>query len=184
MSNQQDTRRTRPGQPGRYQRSFSGMVGAMVLLVLVIGAYVVVRDLNRNDPDNPVEPVDWQPAATYAREQADFPLLAPQRLPEGWIATSVRFGNGEEQTWHLGALSDQEHYVGLEQSQDSTSAMVDQFVDPEAEADGEVTVSGETWQVWRDETDTALVQESDEVTTLVVGTVDQDQLEDYVDLLR
>ncbi len=180
MSNPQDIR----NRASRYQRSFSGMVGAMLLLVLLIGAFVIFRDANRNDPADPVEPVDWRSAATYAREQADFEVLAPDRLPSGWIATSVRFGQGDEQSWHLGVLTDEKRYIGLEQGPDPASSMAAQFIDEDAEADGEVQVSGQTWEVWRDDTDTALVRESDGgVTTLVVGTVGLDQLEDYVDRL-
>ena len=42
------------GQAGRYQRSFSGMVGAMVVLLVVIGGYVAFRAVNRNDVADPV----------------------------------------------------------------------------------------------------------------------------------
>ncbi len=179
MSDAHDTR----NQPGRYQRSFSGMVGAMLLLVLIVAGYALLRDLNRSDPADPVEPVDWRSTAAYARDEAGFEVLAPQRLPQGWIATSVRFGRGDQESWHLGVLTDQRRYIGLEQSEDSAGTMVETFVDEEAEADGEVSVAGQTWQVWRDEEDTALVRESGDITTLVVGTVGREQLEDYVELL-
>lgn len=156
----------------------------MLLLVLVVGAYVAFREVNRTTPDSPVEPVDWRPAADFAREQADFPVVAPRELPEGWIATSVRYERGDEQAWHLGVLTDEERYIGLEQSQDSVATMVERFVDEEAEADGSTSVDGRSWEVWRDDRDTALVREADGVTTLVVGTVGRERLEDYVELLE
>jgi hypothetical protein len=171
-------------QPGKYERSFAGLVAAMLLLLLVVGAFVVIRDSVRQEPANPVEPVEWRGAATYARQEAAFDLLAPRRLPPGWYATSVRFERGDDQSWHLGVLTDEGRYVGLEQTTDSPSTMVEEFVDQEAERGDDVVVEGQTWQAWADDKDEALVLEGDDVTTLVVGTVSQEVLADFVRTLR
>ena len=170
-------------QPGRYQRSFAGMVGAMILLLAVIAAFVVFREANRTEPADPVEAIEWRGAASYARQEADFAVLAPRRLPEGWIATSVRFGRQDEQSWHLGFLTDEREYVGLEQTEDSPSTMVEDFVDEEAERGEDVVVDGATWEAWSDEEDEALVREGEDVTTLVVGTVSQDELVEFLGTL-
>lgn len=171
-------------QPGRYERSATGMVGAMIVLLLVVGAFVLFRDLNRTDVDNPAKTVDYQQTLRFAQDQVDFPLLAPPELPEGWRATSVRFVP-EPSRWHLGVLTDEGRYVGLEQSHSSPDNMVETYVDREA-VEGEPTqVGGETWRTWTDEGgDTALVREVDGVTTLVVGTAGVDVLVDYVESLR
>jgi hypothetical protein len=172
-------------QPGRYQRSFAGMIGAMVVLVLVVGAFVVFRNAVREEPGNPVEAVEIERPVEYARSEADFDLLAPDELPDGWIATSVRFTRGEEQGWHLGLLTDEERYVGLEQSPRPATDVVEEFVDEEATEGDEVTVGGESWQSWTDaEDDLALVREDGDVTTLVVGRVQQETLEELIATLR
>jgi hypothetical protein len=159
------------------------MVGAMILLLAVIAAFVVFREANRTEPDDPIEAIEWRGAASYARQEADFALLAPRRLPEGWIATSVRFGRQDEQSWHLGLLTDERSYVGLEQTTDSSSTMVEDFVDEEAERGEDVVVDGATWETWSDEEDEALVREGEDVTTLVVGTVSQDELVEFLGTL-
>jgi hypothetical protein len=171
-------------QPGRYERSFAGLVAALVLLVLVVGAFVLVRDSLRTTPDNPVEPVEWRGSASYAREEADFELLAPRRLPPGWYATSVRFERGRDQSWHLGMLTGEGRYVGLEQRDDSPSTMVEEFVGDEAQQGDDVRVAGQTWQAWSDDKDQALVREGRDVTTLVVGTASHEVLADFVRSLR
>ncbi len=173
------------GRAGRYQRSFTGMIGAMIVLLLVIGAYMAFRGINRNDPGNPVEAVEWKQPAQFAREDATFDVLAPAELPEGWIATSVRYRAGAEGSWHLGMLTDRRRYVGLEQSAGPVSSMVERFVDPEATQTGEVTVAGERWQTWSDPgEDHALVRRVEGTTTLVVGTEPQDVLADFAATLR
>lgn len=170
-------------QPGRYQRSAAGMVGAMLVLLGVIAAFVVFRDLNRNDPQSPVRDIDYQQTLSYARDQADFPVLAPESLPEGWRATSVSFVP-ETTRWSLGVLTDEDRYIGLEQSRGSVDGMVETYVDREAERGRQVEVAGETWRLWTDQGgDTALTRVEDGVTTLVVGTPGLDVLVDYVESL-
>jgi hypothetical protein len=171
--------------PGRYQRSFSGMVGALVILVLVILAFVGFRGLVRNDPASPVKPVDYEQDASYARDVAPFPVLAPRRLPAGWIATSVEYNQIGKPSWHLGTLTADRHYVGLEQSRTPVAKMVARFVDPEAVRGADVRLAGRSWQTWTDAGhDLALVTADPKVTTLVVGPVSRSTLERFVRTLR
>jgi hypothetical protein len=172
-------------RPGRYQRSFPGMVGAMIVLVVVVALFVAFRAINRTEVENTVDAVDFSGPAEFAREQARFPVLAPAELPEGWRATSVRFDNGRDQAWHVGFLTAADDYVGLEQADESAADLVEQHVDEDATEGDPVTVDGEEWRSWTDEGgDSALVRETDEVTTLVVGTVEQQTLVEFIHTLR
>lgn len=168
------------GQAGRYQRSFSGLIGSMVVLLVVVGAYVAFRAVNRTEPADPVRPVEWERSVDYARDQADFDLLAPDELPTGWIATSVRYTGGRDPHWHLGMLTGQRQYVGLEQEDRSAEDMVADYVDAEAQQGEDVEIGGQTWESWFDAEDQALVLEGEDVTTLVVGTVPQETVVDFV----
>jgi hypothetical protein len=161
------------------------MVGAMIVLVLVVALFVAFRAINRDQPEVEVDAVDYTRPAEFAREQARFPVLAPAELPEGWRATSVRFDNGRDQAWHVGFLTEADQYVGLEQADESARDLVGQHVDADATEGDPVTVDGDEWESWSDEGgDTALVRETDEVTTLVVGTVDEKTLVEFVHTLR
>lgn len=172
-------------QPGRYQRSFTGLIAAMAVLVALVVAYVLIRGIARTDPPNPAQPVDYRQPAHYARSVADYPLLAPGRLPSGWIATSVRFTPGADQSWHLGTLTGDREYVGLEQADRSSSDMVEQYVDPDAIRGDDRTIDGQTWQTWSDDGgDRALVREAHGATTVLVGAVPESTLEDYLAALR
>jgi hypothetical protein len=171
-------------QPGRYQRSTGGLVGAMIVAVGVVVAFVLLRDLGRTELQTQVPAVDYQRVLEHSSDQVDFDPLAPVRLPEGWKATSVRLSPTPAR-WHLGVLTDEGRYVGLEQSRSSEERMVESHVDPDAVAGGTVTVAGDTWRTWTDEGgDTALTRVQDGVTVVVVGTPHRDVLVDYAATLR
>jgi hypothetical protein len=172
-------------QPARYDRSFGGMIGALLVLLLLVGAFVLLHQLNSSEPANPAKPVDYSTPARYARGTATFDLLAPRRLPSGWIATSVRFQNGRDETWHLGCLTGERRYVGLEQEDAPLSSMLEEFVGKDAERGADVPVAGRTWETWTTpDDDRALVRETDAVTTVVVGRVPQSTLETFIGTLR
>jgi len=160
------------------------MIGAMLVLLLVVVAFVFFRDLNRNDPESPVRAIDYQKTVGFAEDAVGFPLLAPPSLPDGWRATSATFVP-QPARWHLGVLTDEDRYVGLEQSRRSAEKMIETYVDAEAVRGREVEVDGEPWRSWTDGGgDTALVRVEDGVTTLVVGTPELDVLVDFVETLR
>jgi hypothetical protein len=172
-------------QPARYDRSFSGMIGAMLVLLLVVGAFVAFRDLNRNDPADPVTAIAYSTSARFARRAATFDLQAPRRLPSGWIATSVRFTDGQDQSWHLGCLTDQRRYVGLEQADAPLTSMLQEFVGDGAVRGADVQVAGRTWETWTTpDQDLALVRPTDQVTTVVVGRVPPSTLETFIRTLH
>src|SRR3546814_1764273 len=119
------------------------MVGAMIVAVAAVVAFVVLRDLNRTDVEAEVPAVDYQKVLEVSSEQVDFPPVAPPTLPEGWRATSVRLTPAPAR-WHLGVLTDEGKYVGLEQSRSSEQNMVERYVDEAAVRGEPVDIEGET----------------------------------------
>jgi len=173
-------------QAGRYQRSAGGMVGAMVLLVLLLVAWIGFKALTTSQPDSAVHTVDYAQVVGPARKAASFDLLAPRSLPDGWRATSVSFRDSRPQHWHLGVLTDQDRYVGLEQGTGPVGSMVAQYVDKSAQRGAGVDVAGSTWSTYTDAGgDLALVRRTGGTTTLVVGhDVPRATLVDYTAGLR
>ena len=83
-------------KPGRYQRSPAGMVGALIVTLLVISAFVAFRALNRTDLDVKPERVDYLAQVRFAQQDArgEADLVYPAGLPTGWYATKVSFSSG------------------------------------------------------------------------------------------
>lgn len=173
-------------QSARYQRSPSGLLAALGVLLVVVLGWVGVRGLLLPDQSAPEQRVDFAQLVPQVRKTARFDLVAPTRLPAGWRATSVRFTPAPVQHWHLGVLTDRERYVGLEQGPQSTREALDSYVDPAATRGAPVTVRGATWSTYTDSAgDLAFVRHQGRATTLVVGhAVGRSQLRSYVAGLR
>ena len=147
MSESQETPLARGA---RYQRSPNGLVGAMVVTVLLVLAFVGFRAITRDNTAVPVKSVDYRISLKAGRDAHQLQTLAPPTLPSGWKATSASYTPGAEPAWHLGLLTAAGKYVGIEESRDSEQKLAQTYVDPNAEQGRPVRVGGQSWQVWTD----------------------------------
>jgi hypothetical protein len=169
-------------KPGRYQRSATGMVGAMVVLVLLVGGFVAVQALGRDHDVDPVKTVDYAPVAEQARSDGKLFVLTPDPMPHGWRATSVSYVPGRAPTWHLGMLTDGGKFVGIEESLAAEKDVVAKFVDPDAQRGRDLPIGGRTWHVWTDTGgDYALVLATPQETVLIGGSAGGKPVRDLVD---
>ena len=155
MTDQQQGERPadRPAErPGRYQRSIAGGIGAMIVLVLVVLAFVLFRAVFRDNDAVEVERVDYLSVVGPAQD-AGVPVVYPPSLPEGWKATSVDFDPGDRPAWGVGMLTDDGKFVGVRQQDDDLDSLLETYVDEDATEGETVTVDGAIvpeWQEWSD----------------------------------
>jgi hypothetical protein len=136
---------------GSYQRSASGLLGAMVATVLAVIAFVAFRGLTRDNEPTAVPTVDWHISYQAARADNKLQVLAPSgSLPSGWKATSVSYLPGAEPAWHLGLLTSKGKYVGIDESTDDLDGLAHRYVDPDASRGKDVELDGQRWQVFTD----------------------------------
>jgi hypothetical protein len=152
----------------------TAIMGALLLGVFAVGQLVTVT------PDRPERRVELADAVAGARAAARFGVIAPKRLPPGWVANSTRSG---PEAWHLGVLTADDKYIGLEQSMTSAKGIVEDFA-PKSRAAGAVQLAGKAWQV-RTETDgdRIYVRDAGETSVLVIGSARRAELERYVSSL-
>jgi hypothetical protein len=162
-------------QPGRYQRSASGMVGAMVVLLLVVGAFVGVRALSRDELEVEPERVDYLQAVGFAQESG-WTVAYPPTVPGDWKATSVESQPGR--TWGIGFLTPN-GFAGLHQSEESSATLLETYVDEDTTELDPVEIDGEPWEVHEDAGgDRGYLGEVDGVPVLVYGSASQSVLQD------
>jgi Protein of unknown function (DUF4245) len=173
-------------QPGRYERSTSGMVGALIVTLLVILGVVALRACNSTDPDVKPHHVDYLKQVRYA-QRTGAELVYPASLPAGWFATSIDFSAGPRPGITLDTLTDDQQYAGFVQSPIAAPVLLTTYVDPSPTSGGAVSVPGSivpTWQKWTDSGgDTALVAHWHHESLMVFGGASLAQLEDLASRL-
>jgi hypothetical protein len=175
---------------GRYQRSSGGLVGAMVVTVLAVVAFVALRAVTSDNEPTPVRAVDYQAMVRSGRADHKLLLMAPTSLPTGWKATSAVYQTGTAPTWHLGVLTDKGKYVGVEEALGGVQDLVDAHVDPEARQGKAITIDGATWQTWQDPDGDYAVSRSLRVagelyeSWLVVGSAPDGSIRDFAGNLK
>ncbi|WP_432477324.1 DUF4245 family protein [Nocardioides sp. GXQ0305] len=163
-------------QPGRYQRSPAGMVGALLVLLLAIGAFVGFRALTRDELEVEPERVDYL-AAVEAAQSEDWDVAYPPTLPSGWRATSIDATAPVD--WGLGFLP-RDGFAGVRQSDEPLSDLLETYVDAETTSLPAVEVPGDLggrWEAFEDaEGDLAYATEVGDQTLLVYGSASDDDL--------
>jgi Protein of unknown function (DUF4245) len=152
------------------------MVRSMLVVLAVVAAVVLLFAR----PHGRIErPVDLGGSVAQARA-AGLQVSAP-RLPAGWRATSARFSPDTAEglpTWHVGYLTPDQTYAGVDVTRGATPAWVAGVVGSDAEPSGAREVGGTTWQVLDPEGSTlkGLVRAQGDVTTVVSGRASARQL--------
>ncbi|MBB5786012.1 DUF4245 family protein [Jiangella mangrovi] len=167
--------------------SLGDILRSVGVLAGVIAAIAIVFNL-LNDPEPRLPPpVDYEQALQTIRGEYDYPVLAPEPVPDGWRATSVDVSQDSSgDRWRLGFLIDGEQFVGIEQSDGEIESYRDDRL-ADFVPDGESTVDGVTWERLLEDDDApdrALVRVDGGAITIVRGTVTYEALEEFVTLLR
>lgn len=174
------------GGSARYQRSMAGMIGAMLVTVGVIVVFLVFRALTREQFEVEPQPVDYLDAVSQLQDAGERPVH-PDRLPEGWMATSVDVVRGDDPAWGMGVLTDDGRFVGLRQEEESVDDLLVVLVDEETREDGTIESPDSfttSWSAYVDDGgDRAFATEVGAETVLVYGSAPVEDLEEFLGLL-
>ena len=165
-------------------RTLPNMVWALVACFIVVAFLMIVTWRPKEEKVNAVE---YSAQLEDARKVAPW-VRGPEPMPTGWTATSVEFRAPEQRpmTWHLGIVTTEKKYVGLEQS-NVTGGQFQSDKMGRTSDDGTSTVSGVSWQrkVLLDrKEENALVLVGSGVTTIVTGNAGYPALEAFASTLR
>lgn len=160
------------------------MLRSIAVVGVIVAAVAVFTAFLRDEPPDPAEAVDYRGIAAQTSGAVDFPLLAPPSLPDGWRSNSARLDRGAPPGWHLGVLTDDDEYIGLDQQDASVREMVRRHAEGSA-AQGTADVAGKRWQLRTDgDGNTTFVRRDDGATVLVTGDASREQIESYIGSLR
>ena len=151
-----------------------GVLGALLIASFFVGKFFTVH------PDRPASVVPLADAVAGARAIAKFDVIAPKQLPAGADATSARFTPG---AWHLGVLTKDKNYLGLEQAPAEPATMVHDFA-PKSRAAGSAKVGGRTWTTRTEsDGDRIYIRDFGDTSVLVISSASRADTERYVSSL-
>ncbi|WP_341229049.1 DUF4245 family protein [Nocardioides salarius] len=153
------------GRPGRYTRSTSGLIGAMLILFVAVIGFVVFRGLFRTETEYIPPDTDYVEVVRAVQDEGGE-LVYPEQLPEGWVVNNLDYEPGLPPTFSLALLTDDEDFAGVIDTGAEVDDLVTSFVDQAAvEGDPLVLEAAEVTTEWRtftdDGGDTAYVAEID-----------------------
>ena len=165
-------------------RTLTNMFWALLACFIVVAFLAVVTWRPKSEKINAVE---YTAQLEDAKKVAPW-VRGPAPMPAGWTATSVEFRAPEQSpiTWHLGIVTTEKKYVGLEQSNVTNKGFQSDELG-KTEDDGTTTVSGVVWQrktLLDRDNEHALVLTGSGVTTIVVGNAGYPALETFAATLR
>jgi hypothetical protein len=160
------------------------ILSLVVLGVVVFAIYLFIPHDSHADP---VKAVPYSVELGQARRDAPYPVAAPEGLGADWRSTSVTYGSADPRnvTWHIGFVDPEQQYVAVEQSNGPAAAFVGS-VTIGSHRDGTRTVAagGYAWERYTGGRYTALVRKEPHVTTVVLGTAPDAQLQQMAAALR
>ena len=176
------------GRPGRYDRSFGGLVGAMIVMVVVVVLTWLALGLFREEAEFEPLPIDYE-SSVEALVDNGAQLAYPEQLPPGWAVNNLAY-DPDVPVFTLALLTDDRSFAGVYHGREELDEVLDELVDDATDEAGTVELtdgegSTESWQVYTDEGgDTAYVrlgdQERDRVVTMVYGSAPEEELRGLV----
>ena len=168
--------------------SYANLLRSLLPLVLICLA-LAGWNAFQHDPGDPVREVDPSTTVQLAASRADYPVVAPADLPDGYRPTSARTDAGTAQegdpvTLEIGYVTPSTEFAGFVVSDDSRARPVRQVLDG-AREDGTVRLDGETWtRSTTSRGETALSRVEDGVTVVVTGSATEGELETVAAAVR
>ncbi|MEU4604222.1 DUF4245 domain-containing protein [Kribbella sp. NPDC023972] len=165
-------------------RTLKNMVWALLACFVVVAFLMVVTWRPKEER---IKAVPYTAQLEDAKKVAPW-VRGPAPMPAGWTATSVEFRTPEQSpiTWHLGIVTNEKKYVGLEQSNVTGEKFQHEELGKTTD-DGTSNVAGVTWQrkvLQERKGENALVLVGSGVTTIVVGNAGYPALEAFASVLR
>lgn len=171
------------GKPGRYNRSFGGLIGSMIVLVLAVAAFVIFRGTFRETPEYESPDLDHVEFVASIQQLGLEPVYPPS-LPDGWTTKDASYDAGTGET-DLVFATDDGHTAGVHREDVAEGELLETYVGDSVTENGEtLTTDLGEWTGWDDtDGDHAWTTEIGDDTVLAYSSGDEDELRALVESL-
>lgn len=168
-----------------YSRSSATFKNYAISLGIIVGILLVMYVVVATRSEEHIPTVEYGPDAETLQAEADYPVTLPaEDLPEGWTPTSSHLDIGGPVEWGLGFATPKDSHVMITQSDGDPEAVIADRVE-DADPVGTVNAGDREWEHFDNDDDwRALVSQEDDVTLIVSGPADLDELAYMAEGLR
>lgn len=173
------------GRPGRYQRSFGGLIGAMLVLIVAVVGFIAVREALRTTPEFEVDPVDHRELVQQIQAGGGA-VVHPAPLPDGWVVKNADYTPGERPAWFLAMDTDEGSVVQLREEHDSQDRLVEEHLGSPDEGETVALDSGidGPWRTWSaDDGDLGYSTTVGDRSVLIYGSASAEEQEELISRL-
>ncbi|WP_017624112.1 DUF4245 domain-containing protein [Nocardiopsis chromatogenes] len=159
-----------------YNRSQAAMGPMVLAMAIIVGILLLMAMVVNWHTVEHIPSVDYAPHAQAMEREADFPVYAPEGLPEGWVPTSTNMSADGAASWTVGFATPSDMHAEYLITGDGEAA----GAAAAGEAGGTVDAGGLEWErrAADSEGDRALVHEGEDGEFLVVsGSAGEEELE-------
>jgi hypothetical protein len=173
-----------PGRPGRYQSSAAGLIGAMIVMVLVVLAFVVFRGAFRDNDEYDAPDLDYRDFVASIQQLGLEPVYPPE-LPKGWTTKDASYQTGERPVVDLVFTTDDGHTAGIHRGGAGEHDLLVTYVgEGVTESQDSLGTDLASWTGWVDtDGDHAWTAHVGDDTVLVYSSGDPDELLTFVQSL-
>ncbi|MEU1880554.1 DUF4245 domain-containing protein [Streptosporangium sp. NPDC020072] len=165
----------------RFTQGFYGYAFAMMVCLAGVGVFLLVTPQSRTEH---IPKVDYSIDVANMRRDAPYQVWSPASVLANWVPTSSRMTKGKDSegkatvTWRLGFATAKRAHALIAQSDERPAAG---FANRMANSDrpqGSLQIDGVTWEkrFREDKNQRSLVQVLPDVTLVVTGTAQWDEL--------
>ncbi|GAB3687279.1 DUF4245 domain-containing protein [Nocardiopsis oceani] len=157
-----------------YSRANATFKNYAISLGIVVGILLLMAFVVSTRSDENIPSVEYRPDVEVLRDAADYPVVAPEGLPEGWVPTSSTLDVTGPTEWSLGFATPEDSHAMLTQSDGEPEGVV---ADRAQDADpvGMVLVAGEEWEHLEGEDWSLIVLREEDRTLVISGSTTLDE---------
>jgi hypothetical protein len=174
---------------GRYNRSFNGLVGAIIITVLAVVAFAVFRGAFSRDIDETERATVDYVDSVRGLQQSGVSVVYPATLPDGWRSTGVDVAPverpGDVPALGFDLTTADNHYAGIEVVADDAEGALETVYDEGDDIAVSDPLTGTPglatdWQGWTVGDDHAFTTAYGDRTVVVFGSAGTAGLTDLV----
>ncbi|MGA0107802.1 MAG: DUF4245 domain-containing protein [Candidatus Nanopelagicales bacterium] len=143
---------------------------ALVGLFVVLLAGFVGQTRKVNEVE--IRAIDLNAVSRATSQRTDLPIYAPENLPDGWLATSGRLEQIQNQPmWRFGLVTADEEFVGVKVSASKPERMLSASGYEITSSEIQI-IDGKTMTLWTDQAkdESGIYYQAEGVNLLIYGT--------------